>query len=261
MTATDVESKIDPDLDDRPRPAADEDRWDTVIARVPGGTVYQSSLWARTKGDRTVARRVDIGTGQTGGWAGAQLLVRRVGPLAKAAYVPYGPLYQDRPTVVDEAKPIVAAIEAEARSVGCSVLLIQPARGDQVTAVALQQLGFRPAPVDVATAATLEVELGRDDNELFADLSKSRRQNVRRARRRGVTIEVGERSDLPTLLRLLHGIRAPTRVSTVVSPEPSASVGCAPSRGPYGVADGVGRRSGSWPPAPWCRSVSSPSSN
>ncbi len=192
MTATDV-------LFTR---STDDADWDQNVAGLPGGTVYQTSMWAAAKGVRIRPLRVEAAIAGGAGRAYAQVLIRRVGPLATAAYVPYGPLYTEPPTTEAEAAKIVDAIEAGARSSGCAVVLVQPARGDHVTAAALSRLGFRQAPIDVATPCGLEVDLRCSEDQLFARLSKSRRQNVRRARRRGVTIESGRRTDLSTLVRL-----------------------------------------------------------
>ncbi len=186
------------------RPSTEDQIWDGTVAALSAGTVYQTSMWAQVKGSRTRVRRVESTTPTDAGTTRsvAQLLIRRLGPLATAAYVPYGPLHEAQPVTIAEVRPIVEAIEVQARAAGCAVVLVQPARSDQVTAAALRHLGYGPAPVDVATSATLEVELGVSDEELFSRLSKSRRRNVRRARSSGVTVRTGGRADLSTLVRL-----------------------------------------------------------
>ncbi len=176
--------------------------WDDAVSGFPDANVYQTSHWASAKGPRTSARRVLIRDGHQL-TAGAQLLLRRLGPAATAAYVPYGPLVaEDHRCDAAVADRTVEAIETEAERAGCSVLFIQPARGDTTTAPVLESRGFRPAPVAVATTATLEVELGLADDELFARLAKTRRSAVRRSGRKGVVIEQGGDRDLDTLLRL-----------------------------------------------------------
>ncbi len=175
--------------------------WNDLVARWPGGSIYQTSMWAEAKGERTAARVVRTGCGDHH-QAGAQLLVRRLAPGVRAAYVPYGPLYSHRPSSIADTRAILSLIEAEATVAGCAVVLVQPARNDVVTAEALEVRGYRQAPVDVTVSATLEVALERPHDEIFRHLSKSRRQNVRRAKRRGVVVEIGSSADLPTLARL-----------------------------------------------------------
>ena len=176
--------------------------WDEAVAGFPDANAYQTSSWARAKGERTSALRVVV---RDGGElvAGAQLLVRSIAPGTTAAYVPYGPLiadpHRDDPAVADD---IVARLETEALRAGCSVLFVQPSRRDTITESALGRRGFRRAPVAVATTATLEVELGRPEDEIFAGLTKSRRNNVRRARRHGVVIDEGDEGDLVAFHRL-----------------------------------------------------------
>ncbi len=192
MTVTEAES----------RAGATASAWDRAVVGLPGGTVYQSSMWAKAKGDRVASRIVRLDGDVPGSKAGAQMLIRRLGPLTRAAYVPYGPLFEAGPTGTEEVAPIIAAIERAARTAGCAVLLIQPARGDHVTADALVALGYSRAPVDVATSAALEVDLGAPDEEIFSRLAKYRRKNVRRSSRRGVTLVMGTREDLPRLAEL-----------------------------------------------------------
>jgi lipid II:glycine glycyltransferase (peptidoglycan interpeptide bridge formation enzyme) len=176
--------------------------WEAAVAGFPDANVYQTGAWAAAKGPRAAARRILV---RDGGRpvAAAQLLVRRLGPGLAVGSLPCGPLladgYRHDPAMADR---VLVDVEEEARRVGCVALLVQPSRRDPVTEAVLGQRGYRPAPVDVATSATLEVELGRPDDELFVQLSKSRRNNVRRAERRGVEVEEGVDADLDTFLRL-----------------------------------------------------------
>lgn len=183
-------------------------RWDTAVAEFPDGSAYQTSPWALTKGPRTSARRVVVAGPDGRVLAGAQLLIRRLAPGTVAAYVPYGPLVPELmsrssgSTPAEVAARAVAAIEDEARQAGCSIVFIQPARLDEITVPVLESRGYRLAPIEVATSATLDVELGRPDDEIFSQMSKARRRNVRRSQRRGAVIEEGGRDDLELLYRL-----------------------------------------------------------
>lgn len=180
-------------------PAAD---WEAAVAGFPDASIYQTRAWAQAKGPRTEGRRMLFRSGGRA-VAGAQLLIRRFVPGATVASVPCGPLLaEDHDDDHDLADRVLVDVEAEARRAGCVALLVQPSRRDRVMEPILEGRGFRPATVDVATSATLEVELGRPNDELFAQLSKSRRNKVRRSERRGVVIEQGGDADLDTFLRL-----------------------------------------------------------
>jgi lipid II:glycine glycyltransferase (peptidoglycan interpeptide bridge formation enzyme) len=177
--------------------------WDDIVADQRDGTIYQTSMWAAAKGQRT-ERLVVVRTGESGCFrSGTQLLIRRLVPTVRAAYVPYGPLIADQADRGDEERRrILTRMEEEARTAGCSVIFVQPARNDHTTARLMETVGYRPAPIDVTTPASLEVTLGRPDDELFAALTKVRRRNVRRSERRGVKVELGDRSDLAVFHRL-----------------------------------------------------------
>jgi lipid II:glycine glycyltransferase (peptidoglycan interpeptide bridge formation enzyme) len=178
-------------------------RWDETVARLPDGSAYQTSVWAEAKGTRTTARRVVVPGAGDAPAAVAQLLVRRLAPGTVAAYVPYGPVMaEDRLDDAGVAGEAVAAIEDEARRAGCSVVFIQPSRSDRVTVPVLESGGYRPSRFEVATSATLAVELGRPDEEIFNRMTKARRRNVRRSQRRGAVIEQGGADDLDLLYRL-----------------------------------------------------------
>ncbi|MDH3299489.1 MAG: peptidoglycan bridge formation glycyltransferase FemA/FemB family protein [Acidimicrobiia bacterium] len=197
-------------------------KWDDLVAALRTGSIYQTAAWAEAKGRRTDTRVVidrrasGAGGPGRGEVAGARLLIRRIGPMVRAAYVSYGPLFTHPPNRSAVAS-IMTAVETEARAAGCAVLLVQPARGDHETAGHLSALGYEPAPIDVAASATLVVDLGRADDELFRDLTKSRRRNVRRAQRFGVSVVLGGRADLGVLDRLYsasarrHGFAAMSR--------------------------------------------------
>ncbi|MGF1596686.1 MAG: lipid II:glycine glycyltransferase FemX [Acidimicrobiales bacterium] len=176
--------------------------WDEAVANFPDASVYQTSSWALARSTRSSTRRIAIRDGGELA-AGAQVLIRRVGPGATAGYVPYGPLVAEhRWHDADLVERVVAAIEAEAHDAGCAVLLIQPSRRHHAAIPILEGRGYRPAPVAVATTAAVEVELGRPDDELFAGLSKKRRSAVRRSIASGVVVERGGAADLVTFHRL-----------------------------------------------------------
>ena len=203
MTAVFRASRPQPPPGATSDPPVGPSRWDEAVARMPDGNVYQTSGWARGKGPRFEPRVVTLPDEGGGIRAGAQLLIRTFGPFTRAAYVPYGPLFSDIDTGCRRDRHhMIDLVEDTARAARCGVVLIQPSRRDHTTARVLESRGYRRAPVEVATTATLEVELGRPDEELLADMSKSRRRNVRRAERRGVVVDQGSRSDLAQLARL-----------------------------------------------------------
>lgn len=137
--------------------------------------------------------------GSTGS-AMAQLLVRHVGPL-RLAYLPRGPVVASSES---QATELLEAIDEACAHHRAAILYVEP---DQLIPTAWIGEGSRFAhgPESFQTARTVKVPL-LDDVDLFTQMRKDTRANLRHAERRGVIVEHWAHSsaEIRTFYELLH---------------------------------------------------------
>jgi lipid II:glycine glycyltransferase (peptidoglycan interpeptide bridge formation enzyme) len=177
--------------------APDAPEWDAFLAATPGGDLVQTSAWARVK--RTagldVVRHLVHKDGTLVG--GAQLLVRRVGPLGHVAYAPYGPVIA--PDASDETVTfVVESLRNLCAARSISALIVQPPEGGERSVAVFRTLGFGPTLANVAPSATLRLDLRLTDEELLGRMSKHTRREFRRSLRDPVAVRFATRDDLPS---------------------------------------------------------------
>lgn len=174
--------------------------WDTFVEANPLGSYLQLSGWARVKAvNGWHARRLL----DADGVAGAQVLLRRPGPLPWAfAYAPRGPVLErwDEQGIAR----FTALARAGLRSAGrVSHLRVDPEieRGagpdeDGAVVEALRRAGWR-STTPIQPVSTRMIDLAADEDALWGDLRKKWRQYVNKARTGGVhVVEAGpERLD------------------------------------------------------------------
>jgi lipid II:glycine glycyltransferase (peptidoglycan interpeptide bridge formation enzyme) len=193
----------------------EDEAWDDFLITAPGGHHAQSSGWAFVKAImgcrpvRVLARR----NGEI--VAGAQMLVKRVGPSAAVGYVPKGPAAREGES--EAAGLVLKELKRAARQERVRLLLVQPSNRDTALAERLPSLGFAPSPFELSPTATCVIDLSRSEEELLAAMKQRKRYNLRLAQRRGVTVRAGDERDLDRFYRL-H-IATAQRQNFVVYPE------------------------------------------
>src|SRR5689334_11755152 len=179
--------------------------WDTFVASCPAAHFEQTSDWGALKniyGWKPVwvwASR----NGQIVG--GAMILIRRAGRFVKIGYVLRGPVWMPGdPESLDLA---VKALCQFARSAGPTYLVVVPPNDAQNLVPVLESLGFHrkpdPFPPTGLDTATLVINLEQDLDSLFATMSMTKRQNIRRGLRKGVKVRVGDEADADTFRKLM----------------------------------------------------------
>jgi lipopolysaccharide/colanic/teichoic acid biosynthesis glycosyltransferase len=178
------------------------EEWDDFVARAPGGDVTQTSGWGRLKSasgfvvHRLVLREADVIVG------GAQLLARPMGPLGAVAYLPNGPVLAGD-TAARDASLVAGELVEACGPCRIRALFVQPPPGGEAAAVALRSVGFRSSAADVAPSASLRIDLGRDDEELLARMTRHTRADFRRSQREPLNVRFGTRREL-ALVQELH---------------------------------------------------------
>jgi lipid II:glycine glycyltransferase (peptidoglycan interpeptide bridge formation enzyme) len=181
-------------------PAGDA-TWDAFVESGEPGSYLQLSGWARVKAvNGWSSRRVLAGS--DGDRVGAQVLLRRPGPLPWSfAYAPRGPV-AGRWTS-DAVESFTDALRAELVEAGrVSHVRIDPEIEqdgplDEGGAIrrALRAAEWRPA-TPIQPNATRIIDLRADEESLWSDLRKKWRQYVNKARAAGIVVSDGSAGDL-----------------------------------------------------------------
>ena len=172
--------------------------WDAFVEANPLGSYLQLSGWAAVKAvNGWTSRRLHNGGGADPA-AGAQVLLRRPGPLPWAfAYAPRGPVLErwDADGIARFTALARAGLSSGASGAGrVSHLRIDPEiergagpdEGGAVTA-ALTAAGWASAP-PIQPVSTRVIDLAADEAALWGDLRKKWRQYVNKARTGGVRV-------------------------------------------------------------------------
>jgi peptidoglycan pentaglycine glycine transferase (the first glycine) len=175
--------------------------WNAFLARTPGGSYQQTSLWGLAKltaGYRVQRFSLDDGNAIVGG---AQLLIRHLPLGGSVAYVPLGPVLG--PSSDELIEKLVARIHVIAKQQKITYLAVQAPRGQEALTAKLQSLGFSSSLVDVAPNASVLLDLSQDLDILLSNMHKTTRYDIRAAQRKGITVRQGSQDDLEILRRLL----------------------------------------------------------
>ena len=155
--------------------------WDDAAVRSPGGHVLQSAAWASIR--EAQGWRAEFH--QLGSPLPAALVLWRSLPAGQSiAYVPRGPIFGE-PSQLEAALAKLASIARERRAI---FLKVDPEIDAKVGAEPLRATGFRRAPDIQPVIATLDLDLGPNEDALFGALEKDTRWSVRQASKRGVSV-------------------------------------------------------------------------
>lgn len=179
--------------------------WDQFLTRCADAHIEQSTAWGRLKqlyGWKPIWVWVDRG-GKTLG--GAMILTRPIAGIIKVGYVERGPVWD--PGEADAMDLAIDALYQTASSLKIDYLVVAPPYCGDITAPKLEAMRFRHKPdffhpTDVGLA-TLLIDLRRSEDELLAGMSMTKRQNIRRAIRRGVRVRTGDGVDADTVRELM----------------------------------------------------------
>jgi lipid II:glycine glycyltransferase (peptidoglycan interpeptide bridge formation enzyme) len=119
------------------------------------------------------------------------------------AYVPRGPIVGGQ-SQLDAALAKLASLARERRAI---FLKVDPEIDADAGIGPLRSAGFRRAPDIQPVVATLELDLGPDEDALFAGLDKDTRWSVRQGEKRGVSLREASGDDD---LRALYDLYAET---------------------------------------------------
>ena len=193
----------------------DSDHWRQLWSTMPSPHILQSWEWSEIKRATTGWQplRYAFFDGQTL-LAIAAFGIRPLGPI-RLMYAPRGPLFA---TGQRDYAAVLAALPGIAREQGALWLKIDPGialanrpmdetewqehREGRALCDSLQDAGWRHSPQQVQFPNTQILDLTPTEETLLANMSANTRRKIRVAVRKGVTIRVGEESDLCSLYTL-----------------------------------------------------------
>lgn len=183
----------------------EESEWDAFVSRA-GGRLAQTAGWGDVKASQGW-EPIRIGVREDGRMvAGAQILVRGYPVLGSIGYLDRGPL-----TVSDDAAlsmSVLDAVEQVCRRGRVRVLAVDPPPGRPSLLEAMALRGYGPAQVKTALAATTEVDLTQDEDEIMARMKSKTRHNIRRGIRAGINVERMGPEGLDAFMRILTATAA-----------------------------------------------------
>jgi peptidoglycan pentaglycine glycine transferase (the first glycine) len=179
--------------------------WDEFLSALPEAHIEQTVAWGelkRTYGWNPLWIWVRRGSRLLGG---AMLLTRRLGHFMSVGYVERGPVW-DRAELYS-AELVNRAVCDTASSLGATYLVIVPPYSADASMPLFQSLEFRPKPELLPPTgvgrATLLIDLSESIEKLFAGLSMTKRQNIRKALRKGGRVRIGDGVDADTVRDLM----------------------------------------------------------
>lgn len=179
-------------------PNPDAKTWDDFV-RSRNGHLLQTSAWGDLKTRFGWSAYRIAFEKNSALLAGAQVLLRRLGPGVTFAYIPRGPIVDSNDR--DMLAALLDAIATTVRDRGAFALKIEP---NWLSPSSFLKAGrWRPGPC-IQPRTTIHLDLTRDLETILAQMKPKWRYNIRLAERKGVTVREGFASDLQRFNELLR---------------------------------------------------------
>ncbi len=198
-------------------PETDNPAWDKFLNTTAFGHFYQSSVWAQVRtidGWQPLITIVTLNDQLIGGF---QILLRSKSYLGKIGLLLKGPIVDsDDPMIISF---VISILKKTAQSYKIRALIGQPPDNDKKIHSMLMKSDFSPNQLEHAIKNnTLVIDLQKNLDEIFSAIRKSRRTNINKAIRTGVSVSEGDRNDLSTFFHYM----LETCKRQQVSPSPSS---------------------------------------
>lgn len=184
-----------------------DSEWDNFLETRPDGCYQQSSLWAKVKasGGWKQLRLLVKENGEIVG--GAQVLLRSLRSFGSVGYVSKGPVFASNDPEIQEF--FLNQLDRVAKAEHILFLKIQPPYSEEDLAERLLKRGALLSETAVVSQATARVDICSEPDAILDHMPRKKRQDIRRAERRGVTVREGTEADMATFHYLVkaHGDR------------------------------------------------------
>jgi lipid II:glycine glycyltransferase (peptidoglycan interpeptide bridge formation enzyme) len=180
----------------------DRETWQRFVSRHPQGHLLQTWMWGELKA-HFGWQPVRLVIGGDDAVAGAQVLLRAAPGGWRVAYVPAGPLVNWADSA--QAGALLAELHRLCRAHHCIFLKVEPPLPDTpALRDTIAGHGFRSGAPTVQPPRTILVDLTPPEEAILAAMKQKTRYNIRLAARKGVTVHVGNASELAAFVELMH---------------------------------------------------------
>ena len=194
----------------------DNPAWDAFLNSTLLCHFYQTSMWAQVRALDGWEHLIVLFTLNDSLVGGFQILTRSKSYLGKIGLLLKGPVIaSDDPAVLNF---VIATLKKIARVNKIKALIIQPPNRDKAISNRLSQNDFSTNHVENEIRnTTVVVDLRKSEDEIFKSIKTTKRQNIKPAIRKGVSVRQGNKDDIDTFFNFM--IETCNRQQ--VSPSPS----------------------------------------
>lgn len=176
--------------------------WDSFKSRSATGHHLQTSLWGQLKSTTGWRSRLISLLDEEGGIVGgAQVLIRPLFLGLSIGYVAKGPTFAQHDEALFDL--FMTGLRKVMRRERMVCVIVQPFDDDTGVSNYLKQNGFTKSPFSINVDATVKVDLTHDIEQIMANFKSKTRYNIRLGKRKGVTVRLGNKADLPAFHDLL----------------------------------------------------------
>ncbi len=175
--------------------------WDDFVMECEPSHFEQTSWWAGVESEDGWNARYVVGREADRIVAGAMVLVRRQNRIGRVGYVFRGPLIRSNLQAPERARTaLAAALKQFSRDERLVVLVVVPAYDGEGLANTLLDRGFLKHPTSLPPRSlppgTITIDLRRGSAEIERGYRSSIRNQINRAARKGLKVELGTAQDL-----------------------------------------------------------------
>lgn len=175
--------------------------WDSFLEACPGGSFVQTSLWGQVKAKYGWKPLRLLITRENQIVAGAQFLLREIGPFGYLAYVTKGP-------VISSGEPksrefILQNLRETIQMNRIQYLILQPPDNAEDLVNDLKSMGFHRNRSNLVYNATLLLDLNDSLENILGNMRKKTRQHIRKGLREGITVREGKKDDIETFFEFM----------------------------------------------------------
>lgn len=186
--------RVDPNYITRISTNMNDPLWDDFVAHTSNGQIVQTTLFGQLKSTLGYETKRIIINENEKIIAGGQIFIKKIFPFISVGLMPKGPLYKNWDPFLGNI--FLKELKAIIHKNKLSFLSMQPAIENEEFEKMFTDQGFKPSWLELASGATIILDLSDEADHLLAKMKRQTRQNIRRSVREEITCREGDESDL-----------------------------------------------------------------